>query len=255
MASRRLATIMARPTYTMTMKWAEMVAPNVRHLSFVRNDDTPLDYIPGQFITFHFEHEGKEVKRSYSIASIPGRNHEVEIAASYFEGGPGSELLFKMQPGDKVTTSGPFGRLVLRDENPQRTVMIATGTGVTPYRSMLPGIEQRLDDNPDSSLIILQGVQTRDQLLYGDDFVGLMQRHPRFEFYACYSREQVTAANGFDAHEKTGYVQQTLEGLRLNPESDVVYLCGNPNMIDEVFTKLKELEFETKQVRREKYIS
>ena len=60
---------------------------------------------------------------------------------------------------------------------------------------------------------------------------------------------------GFDTHEKTGYVQQTLEGLRLNPESDVVYLCGNPNMIDEVFTKLKELEFETKQVRREKYIS
>ncbi len=46
-----------------------MIAPTVAHLSFVRDDGLPLDFIPGQFIQVHFSYaDGTAPKRSYSIS-------------------------------------------------------------------------------------------------------------------------------------------------------------------------------------------
>jgi NAD(P)H-flavin reductase len=50
-------------------------------------------------------------------------------------------------------------------------------------------------------------------------------------------------------------VQSHFDALGLDPASDVVYLCGNPNMIDEAVVNLKERGFTLKQLRREKYLS
>ena len=38
-------------------------------------------------------------------------------------------------------------------------------------------------------------------------------------------------------------------------ETDIAYLCGNPNMVDACFEALKEAGLEVKQIRREKYVS
>jgi ferredoxin-NADP reductase len=46
-----------------------MVAPTVAHLSFVRDDGQPLDYIPGQFLQVHFATPTAPTKRSYSLAT------------------------------------------------------------------------------------------------------------------------------------------------------------------------------------------
>ena len=47
-----------------------MIAPTVAHLSFVRDDGQPLDYIPGQFIQVHFAlADGALARRSYSLAT------------------------------------------------------------------------------------------------------------------------------------------------------------------------------------------
>jgi len=50
-------------------------------------------------------------------------------------------------------------------------------------------------------------------------------------------------------------VQDALPQFAPNPETDVAYLCGNPNMVDACFEALKALEFGVRQVRREKYVS
>ena len=50
-------------------------------------------------------------------------------------------------------------------------------------------------------------------------------------------------------------MQTAFPELNLNPEEDVVYLCGNPSMIDESFELLKSHQFTTQHIIREKYIS
>jgi ferredoxin-NADP reductase len=248
----KLDNIMATETFPLVLKWVKMVTPNVRHLAFATSDGRPFVFIPGQFISIHFTSGEALYRRSYSIASIPTASEDIEIALSYFKGGVASEYLFNLQPGDTVQASGPYGRLVLRDEQPRRYILVATGTGVTPYRAMLPSLAERMIASPELKVTVLLGVQSRSDLLYADDFRLFAGQHPNFDFYVCYSRE---TSPDLALDERFGYVQNMFPALGLNPEHDILYLCGNPQMIDDAVTQLKEAGFTIQQVRREKYVS
>ena len=231
---------------------AYMITPNVKHFIFHAQYVTPFDYIPGQFITIHFEKDNVALKRSYSIANAPEQNNQIEFAAGFVEKGPGTDLLFNLKPGDELTASGPYGRLILKDEVPKRYVLVATSTGVTPYRAMITELKKRLEDNPALQVSILQGVQTLSDVLYSNDFKALAQEFPQVSFQVHLSR-QTQAELG--KHEYAGYVQQGFADLALNPAEDLIYLCGNPAMIDEAFEQLKLQGFTTQHIIREKYIS
>jgi len=231
---------------------AFMVSPKVKHFVFKRTEDTLFDYLPGQFITIHFEHEGKVLRRSYSIANVPAQNNRIEFAAGYVEGGPGTNLLFNLKPGDSININGPFGRLTLKDDQHKRYILIATSTGITPYRAMIAELSHRLAANPDLHVVILQGVQKREDILYNDEFLALAKQFPRVTFQAHLSREEGTPLN---SHEHLGHVQTAFPQLSLNPGEDLIYLCGNPSMIDDAFAYLKDQGFAMQQIIREKYIS
>lgn len=229
-----------------------MLSSYVKHFVFSIEKFPPFTYIPGQFITIHFEREGKTLKRSYSIANVPAQNNRIEFAAGYIEGGPGSELLFNLNPGDKININGPFGRLILKEDMPKRYIFVATSTGVTPYRSMLDELKVRLQSNPELRVVILQGVQKHGDVLYADEFISFATQYPQVNFRAHLSRE---CKDTLDTHEHLGYVQSAFPELALNPQEDMIYLCGNPGMIDEAFGYLKEQGFSMQQIIREKYIS
>lgn len=233
-----------------------MVSPKVKHFVFKikiessHSNSTSFNYIPGQFITIHFEHGGVSLKRSYSIANPPAAD-KLELAAGYFAGGPGTEFLFNLKSGDEIQASGPYGRLTLKEPDPVRYILVATSTGVTPYRAMLQELAIRMAQNPVLEVVILQGVQYREDILYRDDFRAFAARFPKARFIACLSREQEINLG----EECKGYVQHNLADLGLDAAKDLVYLCGNPSMIDDAFAYLKEQGFAMQQIIREKYLS
>ncbi|MDF1645516.1 MAG: ferredoxin--NADP reductase [Legionellaceae bacterium] len=237
-------------TFTITLEEAYMITPSVKQ--FVFTPATPLNYLPGQFITIHIQHDGKILRRSYSLANAPSSKNQLEFAAGFVENGPSTELLFHLKPGDTLNTTGPFGRLTLKDEDPVRYIFVATSTGVTPYHAMLPALKKRLDANPNLHVVLLQGVQNRHDLLYHDTFLAFAQQTPRVTYRAQLSRENPEALR---ANEHAGYVQTAYPELNLNPEEDIVYLCGNPGMVDESFSDLKDRGFAIQRIVREKYIS
>lgn len=243
---------MAVITFPITLVDSFMITPKVKHFVFKCDLAPAFQFLPGQFITVHFEREGKIIKRSYSIATPPLQNNVIEFAAGYVENGPGTELLFNLKPGDTIQINGPFGRLTLKEEVPSRYLLVATSTGVTPYRAMLNQLAQRLEQHPNLEVVIIQGVQNREDLLYGDEFFNFAKTHERACFKPCFSREPHSK---LQKDEFSGYVQHLFPTLNLNPEQDHVYLCGNPGMIDEAFTELKNRSFAMTQVIREKYIS
>ncbi|WP_231852218.1 ferredoxin--NADP reductase [Legionella micdadei] len=228
-----------------------MISSYVRHFTFKVLKSPPFNFIPGQFITIHFERDGKMLKRSYSIANVPAQNNRIEFAAGYVKGGPGTELLFNLKPGDQINVAGPFGRLVLKEDMPKRYILVATSTGITPYRAMLEELKRRLQTNADLRIVILQGVQKQSDILYGEDFKQFATEFPRVSFRAHLSRPDKELGE----HEYSGYVQSAFPDLALNPQEDTIYLCGNPGMIDEAFNYLKEHGFGMHQIIREKYIS
>jgi len=235
-----------------------MLAPAVAHLSFQRADGQALDYIPGQFIQIHLVgRDGLPTKRSYSLATIHdhalGPGEAVDIAASFVPGGTATALFEGLKEGDEVTASGPFGRFCLlpNDAN-RRYLLIATGTGVTPYRSMLPLLEKAIVERG-VHVVVLFGARSEVELIYADDFRAMAAKHPtHFRFVPCYSREFNEAA-GPDA--RRGYVTEQIAALEPRAEGDIAYLCGNPNMVDAAFEALKTAGLPVPQIRREKYVS
>ena len=239
-----------------------MLAPTVAHLTFARADGQPLDFVPGQFVQVHFHYgDGTPTKRSYSLATLHDHalaaGEAVEIAVSYVAGGAATALFEGLEPGGTIDASGPYGRFVLMpaDAN-RRYLLIGTGTGVTPYRAMLPQFE-RLFAERDLEVVLLFGARNPQELLYGEEFRAFAERFPdRFRFVPCFSRE-LPEAGSRHAHAdvRHGYVQQFLGEFAPDAANDIAYLCGNPNMVDACFESLKESGLDVKQVRREKYVS
>ena len=239
---------MALKTRQYILKHTARLCDHILHLSFVTADALPVVFIPGQFVTFQIAGTEKTLHRSYSIANPPD-GHHLEITCACVPGGVASELFLNLKPGDCLEASGPHGLLILKDEQPKRIIFVATGTGVTPYRSMMHQIAMRLKTDPDLEMIVVQGARTPAELLFAEDFLSLSRAHANFKFYACYSRAENTA----ESFERLGYVQDLLKTLSPKPDSDLLYLCGNPNMIDDNFALLTELGFDRKNIRREKY--
>ncbi len=234
-----------------------MLAPSVGHYQFVRDDGQPLDFVPGQFIQVHFRYaDGTPAKRSYSLATIhdhalaPGE--AVEIAVSYVPGGAATALFEGLPEGGHVEASGPFGRFCLMpgDRN-ARYLLIATGTGVTPYRSMLPQLQSLMAERG-VEVVLLQGARTPAELLYGDEFRAFADAHPEFRYVPCLSRELPPDPHPDVRH---GYVQQHLGAFAPDAAHDIAYLCGNPDMVDACFEALKGFGLPVPQIRREKYVS
>lgn len=239
--------------YSFKLTSCTWLNPRVKHFSgeITAND---WSFVPGQFITLIFDHEGKSLKRSYSIANPP-QGKTIEFAASFVEGGPGSAYLFSRQVGDELKILGPYGRLILKPPFQfPRLWLVATSTGITPYRSMLPQLAQILTENPNFQVEIIQGVQKQEDLLFAKDFINLSKRFPQqVQFTAALSRETPKDNEGYPI--VLGHVQQVFTQKQPNPATDLVYLCGNPQMIDETTALLQSENFDIQQIIREKYIS
>jgi ferredoxin-NADP reductase len=236
---------------------SRMLAPTVRHLEFIRDDAQPLDFIAGQFIQVHFNYpDGTATKRSYSLATQHDHafdiNDSLEIAVSYVPGGAATALFTALDEGQQIQCSGPYGRFCLqeKDQN-QRYLLMATGTGVTPYRAMLPQLKKLMQER-DVQVVLLFGARTEEDLIYRKDFYAFAEDNCNFTFMPCFSREMPANVTPSARH---GYVQQQLAELAPNSVRDIAYLCGNPNMVDTSFEVLKELGLPIQHIRREKYVS
>lgn len=250
---------MSKETFSLQVTEIQEIAPEVRHIVFKRQDGAKFGFQPGQFITLLLQDDKTTIRRNYSVATIPNEPaadveiDRIEIALTYVAGGVASEQLFAITPGEIVEALGPSGRLLLREsDQPKRLILVATGTGVTPYRAMLPQLAACLAQQPQLEVVLLFGIRTPQHVLYADDFAAFAKQHARFSWHCCYSRELPADPN---AYQHSGYVQHFLQTMTLSASEDIVYLCGNPTMVDEAYIHLKAQAFTVDHVRREKYIS
>ena len=227
------------------LSWREL-APEVHHFEFEIPDVPVLEFTPGQFISVIENKDGKEITRAYSIAS-PRDGNRFSLCLNRVPNGLVSPYLFSLQPGQEIEIQGPLGYFTLRHPG-RRTVFIATGTGIAPFRSIL------LDHLPRMRMhcTLLFGVRYEYGLLYRDELETLAAQYEGFRFAPTLTRPAETW-NG-----RTGRVLAHLdEVLALETPEDLstidVYICGLREMVDDVRKELKARGLDRKQIIYEKY--
>ncbi|MCF8239033.1 MAG: hypothetical protein K9I85_12805 [Saprospiraceae bacterium] len=224
--------------YTASITKIASATPRVRRIWLTLPDNAPdFSFQAGQFITMDLPIGEKRLQRwrSYSIASAPNGRQEIELCIVRMPDGLASEYLFtQVEVGTSIRFKGPDGAFVLPDKIDQDLIMVCTGTGVAPFRSMLLDLDQR--DWPDRKIHLIYGSRTREDLLYADEFLELASRRPNFQFTATLSRIE---DNPSESWVKKGYVHAGYEKLYADPLPDRKFLlCGWTNMIDTAVEKL-----------------
>jgi ferredoxin-NADP reductase len=242
------------PAFEARLVDTRQLAPSVRELAFVRTDGQTMAFEPGQWVNAFLPVQSSEsdgpLKRSYSIASPPEGSPRFEIAVTRVQNGPGSAWLHAVEPGATMTFIGPQGFFTRAPSSADPSLMIATGTGVTPIRSML---RAALAAGSRAPMWILLGVRHEEDILYADEFEALARSHPNVRFVPTLSQGRASWCG------RRGYVQTHVRELwsalaAAGAEPPHAYVCGLERMVGSVREMLrKEMGLPRQQVHAERY--
>jgi len=213
-----------------------------RHFDFEVPETDRLIFEPGQFVSLSHNFGEKEITRAYSISSAPDGNR-FSLCLNRVPDGHFSPYLFDLAPGGCVDMKGPLGTFTLRPTG-RPIVMVATGTGIAPFRSML---EHRARVGIDIPCSLVFGVRYEENLLYGEELYTWARNDPHFHFHPVISRftESWTGWRG--------HVQQHVVDLLGEDRNLDIYICGLKLMVDDLRARLKAMGFDRRQIIHEKY--
>jgi glycine betaine catabolism B len=207
---------------------------------------TSFDFIPGQFVTLDLPIHEKVNKRwrSYSIASWPDGSNVFELVIVLDQKGAGTPYLFnEVFVGSELSFRGPLGVFNLRQPIENDILLICTGTGVAPFRSMVNYIH--LHNIPRKNIYLVFGCRTQNDLLYYDEMKTLQGSMTGFHYLPTLSREQW---EGY-----SGYVHAVYENICADKKPAGFYLCGWKGMIDEAKDRIVAMGYDKKMVHLEIY--
>ncbi|NDD92818.1 FAD-dependent oxidoreductase, partial [bacterium] len=200
------------------------LTPTVFEISF--NPIPAISFEAGQFISIIVPGagpHGRDLRRAYSIASAP-QARPIELCVKLVDGGPGTNFLYRLRPGDHFRGMAPYGDFTHETKPGRHSCFIATGTGIAPFRSMI--LSQAFQSAPPMSSTCLLGVSEESEVLYDSE----MRAVPGLRWVPAVSRPKGDW-KGF-----RGRVTDYLRSLGMDfpwLETDY-YLCGSGAMIDEV---------------------
>jgi CDP-4-dehydro-6-deoxyglucose reductase, E3 len=219
------------------------LAPDIRYFVFEAEEVERLDYVPGQFASLAAEVGGKVITRAYSLATAPAGDNRFEICLNRVADGIFSPYLFERQVGDRLELKSILGMFVWR-EPAMDAILVATGTGIVPYRAMLQDLFAR---GIGRHVTLIYGTRHAENLLFLDEFRAWEERYPRFRFVPTVTRP------GADWKGAQGRVQPLLLEALSGRRDVQVYACGLKEMVDSVRALAREQGLERRQIIYEKY--
>jgi ferredoxin-NADP reductase len=210
-------------------------------------DAVRFSFVPGQWLSLkHTRPDGEEITRAYSIASPPDENSRFALCLNRVQDGFMSNFLCDMKAGDEIICQGPFGDFILRP--PMRdSVLIATGTGIAPFRSMLHWVLADAVRHQNKQLWLVFGNRTEPDIYYHEEFLRFARDCENFHYLPTLSR------GAQDWQGLRGYVQKHLPGIVKGRSNMHAYICGLDKMIKANRDLLKSMGWDRKDIRYEKY--
>ena len=190
-------------------------------VTFSLQSERPLPFLPGQYVNLNVP--GSKETRSYSFSSAPNQTDLAFLIRDVPDGLMSTYMRSKANTGDFMMFTGPYGSFYLRPTI-RPILMLAGGTGLAPFLSMLLWIK----DNPtDQPILLAYGVNSNDDLVELGTLAELKAVMPNFDYFT-------VVVDQSSGHAKLGYVTDHLSPGQLNGGNVDVYVCGPPPMVEGV---------------------
>ena len=173
------------------------------------------------------------IKRAYSIASSSNED-AIEFYITLVHSGHLTPRLFDLSIGDRVWMGKKaVGMFTLDEIEPSKNVvLIATGTGVAPYMSMLRSNALKRT----GKIVVIHGAANSWDLGYSSELKLLASMFPNFHYHPTIT-EPDKEPSGWDGDIRfigdiweSKLVDELIETKPL-PENSDIFLCGNPKMV------------------------
>jgi ferredoxin-NADP reductase len=196
-----------------------------------------MPHLPGQHYDVRLTApDGYQAQRSYSVASSPLDEGEIELTVDLLEDGEVSPYLHEViVEGDQIEIRGPFASyFVWRGEKP--VLLVGGGSGVVPLMAIL---RHRRRTMPELPMRLVYSVRTADDVIYSDELGD--------ECVLTYTREPPEGWNGH-----TGRIDRSLiAGAARDP--GIAFVCGSNGFVEAAVRLVLEAGFDQKWIRTERF--
>ena len=204
------------PVYRITQAADDVSVLQLRFPAGVR-----AKFRAGQYLQIELE-DG--TRRNYSMANAPHESDGVQLHVRHVPGGRFSEqVLSGLDKGHKLRIELPFGEFTLREDSDKPVILLATGTGFAPVKSIVEDAIKRKLARP---LYLYWGAR-RASDLYLHALAQKWHDSGRVRFIPVLSAPDESWAG------RRGRVQQAVLEDFGTLDGHEVYACGNPAMIDD----------------------
>ena len=206
----------------------------------------PFMFLPGQFLTFSVEIDGKRVRRSYTIASSPTVTAYVEVTVKRQEHhGVSAFLHDRVTVGSLLDISAASGRFTFTGEE-DSIVLIAGGVGITPMMSV---IRYLTDVSFPGEIFLLFGARSTEDFAFREELEYRQRRYANLHIAATMSRAAGTAWMGHEGSITKEFIAQAVPEISRRH----VHLCGPPPMMEAVRAELAELGVPKERIETEAF--
>lgn len=201
----------------------DLIAKDTYLLRFQSEGINSFDFQPGQFVTITVS---PNVRRSYSIASAPGKDY-LELIAATTKGGPGSQFFLNTKVGDTFEFLFPLGVFFYR-ESDKPAYFFSTGTGEVPFLSMA---EYALTQLKTQREIYMYSGFRFEEDIFGQDLLKLLDIQYKNFIFKINLTQPTENWTG-----PVGRITQYIDELK---NTDIeAYICGSNQMVTDIRDRL-----------------
>jgi CDP-4-dehydro-6-deoxyglucose reductase, E3 len=201
------------------------LAPEVMAVFLRLPANEEFHFVAGQYLDIMLP---QNRRRSFSIASAPGRDELIELHIRKVSSGEFTQQLFNgMKEKTLLRIEGPLGQFWFRKESPRPALLIGGGTGYAPLRSMLRDLLSVGDRRP---LHLYWGALVRSGLYEDEQVRALSAQHPNLRYTPVLSDPQ--PEDNWDGRRGLVHAAALEDHPRLQDFD--VYASGPPAMVEAV---------------------
>lgn len=240
-----------KPTLNWQIASVKEIKPETPHVkSFTLTLPMWMRHRAGQHYDIRLTAEdGYQAQRSYSIASEPEREGEIDLTVERIDDGEVSIYMHDMLiPGDRIEVRGPIGGyFVWEAEMGEPLLLIAGGSGIVPLMSMIRHRAAAGTMNPTS---LLYSSRSFEDVIYFNELEKLRSANHGVQVFHTLTRSQPADWKGYSRRIDESMLKEVAQPLGRSVQA---FICGPTLLVESVANSLVKIGINSSQIRTERF--